>query len=125
MSKNPDYRELTVDDARNIKRILNGDNWLDAHVETNVREIVRALRANGINTVASCHHCAGLGDTKYMSIDCLSNNVTITVNIINQIFACLNIKDYVVDAHWYTVNNFHSAEAMVSIKIAKGSQHGK
>jgi len=27
------YRELTCDDLRNHDRILNGDNWLDTHIE--------------------------------------------------------------------------------------------
>lgn len=121
MNKNP-YRELTNNDRGSIKRILNGDNWLDTHIENDVREIVRALRANGVNTTCACHHNAMTGkedSDKYMGIECVSDNVTTTVVTINQILACLGIKDYVVDAHWYSVNEYPASTASVSIKIAK------
>jgi len=115
--KNP-YRELTNDDLRSKKRILSGDNWLDTHIESDVREAVRALRANGVNTIGSCQHDAD-GDIKYMEIDCLSSNVTTTVNTIRQIFANLNIKNYYVKAWWNSVNGYATDNAMVSIKISK------
>jgi hypothetical protein len=120
-AKNP-YRELTNNDKIDIKRILNGNNWLDTHIENDVRKIVMALRANGVNTTCACHHNAMNGkedSDKYMGIECVSTNVTATVNTVNQILACLKIKDYIVDAHWYSINEYPASEATVSIKIAK------
>jgi len=52
-----------------------------------------------------------------MTIDCLSQNVTVTVNTIRQIFAILDIKDYYIKAHWHPENGYACNDALVIISI--------
>ena len=123
MMKNP-YRKLTDEDLRDHSRILSGNNWIDAHIENDIRQVVKSLRANGVNTTSSCQHDSD-GDTNYMEIDCLSVDVSTTVNTIRQIFAVMGIRDYYVKAHWNPVNGFATHNALVSIKInAKSLSEG-
>jgi len=109
-------KELSVDELRDTDRILSGDNWLDTHIEKHLRDIVKALRLNGINTTSSCQH-GTLEDQSCMLIDCQTFSVDFAVRTIRQIFAILKIDKYWINAH-FNGNDFN---AHIMIKIKKFS----
>lgn len=112
------YKELSIEDLMDHEKILKGDNWFDSYIENDLRDIVKALRANGINTTSSCQH-GSMEDQSCMLIDCQAINVMQAVNTTRQIFAILKIKEYWINAHWYPVNGYASTDANITIKIKK------
>ena len=108
------YKELSIDELRDIDRILRGDNWLDTRIEEGVREIVKALRLNGINTTSSCQH-GTLADQSCMLIDCTTISVDFAARTIRQVFAILGIDNYSIDVHL----NSSDIHADITIKIKK------
>jgi hypothetical protein len=76
-------------------------DWYELNIEEPIREIVRNLRNNGINTFCSCGHG--------MWIQCESVDQNTELNTIYCVFSELKIKKYrvqifddIIEGHRYT-----------------------
>ena len=66
--------------------IMSGDDWYINNIEEPVRDIVRALRNNGVNTECSCGHD--------MTIQCQTIDPTTELLNIRTVFMMLGVTKY-------------------------------
>lgn len=70
---------------------LKNDMWYKNNIEFPVREIVKNLRNQGINTECSCGH--------RLYIQCQTIDLDREINIIFNVLITMGIKKYVVDVY--------------------------
>jgi hypothetical protein len=75
-------------------------NWFEHNIEEKVRKYVKALRDNGINTTASCHHEG--------YIECEASDPTHELEVIYTVLVESGIERYNVEIYAeYTPKYYH------------------
>ena len=95
----------------NDKQIaMAGNNWYLETIEEPLRDIVRALRNNGVNTECSCGH--------EMYIQCQSVDPTTEFRNIRTVFMMLGIMDYKVELVRQVIDGHHYDSITIYLKEA-------
>jgi predicted aldo/keto reductase-like oxidoreductase len=93
---------------------IAANDWYEKNVEETVRDVVRLLRDNGVNTVGSCHHdmtvqCEHVVDGQLKDIHDL---------LYNYLLGCGEPVTYTVTAR-HTVENGYVTSSSVEIRLAR------
>ena len=84
-------------------------NWYEEKIEEPIREIVRNLRNNGINTICSCGHGMWIQCETYQEYDDL--------NTIYNILIEMGIKDYIVNVFDMVQDGYRNKHLEIMIPV--------
>ena len=79
--------------------IIQGNDWYINTIEEPLRDIVKALRNNGVNTECSCGH--------EMTIQCQSIDPTTEFKNIRNVFMMMGIDRYRLELSREVIDNAH------------------
>ncbi len=104
------------------------DNWYDKYIEPEVRDLVKYLRDNGVNTECSCGHemyiqCQYSVDGFIQDLHCLLFNYLYTKKI--PINYEINISHKVIDGHSYTTLNIELPKESLNEKRKDKEKNAK
>jgi len=94
--------------TNNEPSILQGNDWYSNTIEEPVRNIVRALRNNGINTECSCGHD--------MTIQCQTIDPTTELLNIRTVFFALGITKYRLELIREVIDDQHFDFIVIYLK---------